>query len=115
MSHLKQLRLPCILHWDHSHFVVLTQVGARTVIIHDPASGRRKIALEEVSRRFTGIALEAWTTEGFERKTDRARIRVFDLLRARGFPRRHSDPVMSLFLGLSSSPFRRVSARAKMM
>ena len=60
MSHLKQLRLPCILHWDHSHFVVLTQVGARTVIIHDPASGWRKIALEEVSRtlhrdRFGGV------------------------------------------------------------
>ena len=60
MSHLKQLRLPCILHWDHSHFVVLTQVGARGVIIHDPALGWRKIALEEVSRtlhrdRFGGV------------------------------------------------------------
>src|SRR3954469_1254298 len=86
MSHLKQLRLPCILHWDHSHFVVLTKVGARTVIIHDPASGWRKIALEEVSRRFPGIALETWATEGFERKTERARIRVFDLLRrTKGF------------------------------
>lgn len=81
MSHLKQLRLPCILHWDHSHFVVLTGVGARAAIIHDPASGRRKITLEEVSRRFTGVALEAWATEDFERKTERARIRVFDLLR----------------------------------
>lgn len=81
MSHLRQLRLPCILHWDHSHFVVLTWVGARAVMIHDPASGRRKIALDEVSRRFTGVALEAWPTEDFERKTERARIRVFHLLR----------------------------------
>ena len=102
MSHLKQLRLPCILHWDHSHFVVLTQVGARTVIIHDPASGWRKIALEEVSRRFTGIALETWATEGFERKTERARIRVFDLLRrTKGFaPAAVQILAMSLFLEL---------------
>jgi ATP-binding cassette subfamily B protein RaxB len=102
MSHLKQLRLPCILHWDHSHFVVLTQVGARTVIIHDPASGWRNIALEEVSRRFTGIALETWATEGFERKTERARIHVFDLLRrTKGFaPAAVQILAMSLFLEL---------------
>jgi ATP-binding cassette subfamily B protein RaxB len=81
MSHLKELRLPCILHWDHNHFVVLTKVGRRTVTIHDPAQGRRKIPLEEVGRRFTGIVLEAWPTEGFERKTERARIRLFDIVR----------------------------------
>ena len=26
LHHLKQLRLPCILHWEHNHFVVLTRV-----------------------------------------------------------------------------------------
>jgi ATP-binding cassette, subfamily B, bacterial CvaB/MchF/RaxB len=81
MSHLGRLRLPCILHWDHGHFIVLTQVCARSVVIHDPAAGRRKVALEEVSRSFTGIALEAWATDNFERKTERARVRVFDVLR----------------------------------
>ena len=81
MSHLRQLRLPCLLHWEHNHFVVLARVGARSVTIHDPAFGRRRVALEQVSRQFTGIALEAWPTEGFERKTERARIRVFDILR----------------------------------
>ena len=75
MSNLNELRLPCVLHWDHNHFVVLTRVGKRAVTIHDPALGARKIPLEEVSRRFTGIALEAWPAEGFERKTERARIR----------------------------------------
>lgn len=102
MAHLKQLRLPCILHWDHSHFVVLTRVGGRSVVIHDPACGRRKIALEEVSRRFTGVALEAWATEGFERRTERARIRVFDLLkRTEGLaPAALQILAMSLFLEL---------------
>jgi ATP-binding cassette, subfamily B, bacterial CvaB/MchF/RaxB len=81
MSHLERLRLPCILHWDHGHFIVLTRVCAHSVTIHDPAIGRRKIPLDEVSRRFTGIALEAWATETFERKAERARIRVFEILR----------------------------------
>jgi ATP-binding cassette, subfamily B, bacterial CvaB/MchF/RaxB len=81
MPHLHQLRLPCILHWNHSHFVVLTSVGRRSVTIHDPSLGRRKITLEEVSQRFTGIALEAWPTEGFERKAERARVRILDLVR----------------------------------
>src|SRR5215469_12987953 len=41
LPHLRRLRLPCILHWDHNHFVVLTQVGRRRTVIHDPALGRR--------------------------------------------------------------------------
>ncbi len=86
LLHLQQLRLPCILHWNHNHFVVLTRVGRRGVVIHDPAVGRRHIRMEEVDRRFTGVVLEAWPTEGFERRTERARIRLRDLLhRTDGF------------------------------
>lgn len=81
MFSLKELRLPCILHWDHSHFVLLTHVGKQIIIIHDPALGRRKMPFEEASRRFTGVALEAWPTEEFKCKTERARIRILDLVR----------------------------------
>ena len=68
LPHLKRLRLPCMLHWDHSHFVVLTAVGRRRVVIHDPAVGRRSVPMQEVSKRFTGVVLEAWPADGFERK-----------------------------------------------
>ena|SRR5207302_8505446 len=27
LPHLRRLRLPCVLHWDHNHFVVLARVG----------------------------------------------------------------------------------------
>jgi ATP-binding cassette, subfamily B, bacterial CvaB/MchF/RaxB len=81
LPHLRRLRLPCILHWDHNHFVVLTRVQARRMVIHDPGVGRRYVPVQEVSKRFTGIVLEAWPTEGFERKTERARVRLWDLLR----------------------------------
>ena len=78
---LPQLRLPCILHWDHNHFVVLTRVGAGSVVIHDPAVGRRTVRNEELSKHFTGVALEAWPTERFQKKNERARIRITDLVR----------------------------------
>jgi ATP-binding cassette, subfamily B, bacterial CvaB/MchF/RaxB len=81
LPHLRRLRLPCILHWDHNHFVVLTRVGRRRTVIHDPALGRRYVSVQEVDKRFTGIVLEAWPTEGFERKTERARVRIWELLR----------------------------------
>ncbi len=81
LPHLRRLRLPCILHWDHNHFVVLTRVRARRMVIHDPGVGRRYVPVQEVNKRFTGIVLEAWPTKGFERKTERARVRIWDLLR----------------------------------
>jgi ATP-binding cassette subfamily B protein RaxB len=57
LDQLDQLALPCILHWDLNHFVVLKKVGRRIVIL-DPAVGERRLALADVSRHFTGIALE---------------------------------------------------------
>lgn len=66
LDHLGQLKLPCILHWNFNHFVVLREVGNATVTIHDPAYGVRKLALNEVSRSFTGVALELWPTADFQ-------------------------------------------------
>ena len=66
LEDLKQLELPCILHWDFNHFVVLKEVNAKTATIHDPAFGIRKLALAEVSNSFTGVALECWPNEAFK-------------------------------------------------
>ncbi|MDQ0142628.1 ATP-binding cassette subfamily B protein RaxB [Cupriavidus necator] len=63
---LEQLRLPCILHWSFNHFVVLKEVKRRVIVIHDPAHGVRRLAMDEVSREFTGVALEAWPAPEFE-------------------------------------------------
>jgi ATP-binding cassette, subfamily B, bacterial CvaB/MchF/RaxB len=46
IQQLNRLRLPCILHWNHNHFVVLTRVRRGCVTIHDPAVGRRRIPIE---------------------------------------------------------------------
>jgi ATP-binding cassette, subfamily B, bacterial CvaB/MchF/RaxB len=81
LPHLRRLRLPCILHWDHNHFVVLTRVRRGRIVIHDPAVGRRYVSIQEVNRRFTGIVLEAWPAKDFAKKTERARVRIWELLR----------------------------------
>ncbi|MFC7332623.1 cysteine peptidase family C39 domain-containing protein [Rhodocista pekingensis] len=45
LAHLKDLKLPAILHWDMNHFVVLAAVTGDRVTIHDPAKrGGRRMA-----------------------------------------------------------------------
>jgi ATP-binding cassette subfamily B protein RaxB len=81
MQDLSRLRLPCILHWDLNHFVVLERVGQGSVSIHDPISGRRHLSYREVSRLFTGVALEAHPSMLFVRKDEREALRLSHLFR----------------------------------
>jgi ATP-binding cassette subfamily B protein RaxB len=58
LGELKELKVPCILHWDLNHFVVLKHVTPRGAVIHDPARGVLKLSNAEISKHFTGVALE---------------------------------------------------------
>jgi len=83
---LAQLRLPCILHWEFNHFVVLREVGPRGVVLHDPARGIRKLSLAEVSASFTGIALELWPHSDFQPGEVKSQISLRRLLgKVQGF------------------------------
>lgn len=64
---LNQLRLPCVLHLDGAHYVCLTRVGRKQVTILDPAVGERVLGLEQLNRRFDGVALQLWPSEDFKR------------------------------------------------
>jgi ATP-binding cassette subfamily B protein RaxB len=55
---LDQLALPCVLHWDLNHFVVLERVTAVGAVIQDPAVGERRLAWIEIDLHFSGVALE---------------------------------------------------------
>jgi ATP-binding cassette subfamily B protein RaxB len=70
LEQLDQLRLPTILHWDLNHFVVLKSVGKKSVVIHDPAQGVRTVSMNEVSKHFTGVALELTPTPKFMPKKE---------------------------------------------
>lgn len=80
MEHLDQLELPCILHWDMNHFVVLAKVRRGHVVIHDPARGIRTVPMAELSRHFTGVVLELTPQADFRPRTERQRVSLRQLL-----------------------------------
>lgn len=75
---LRSLVLPCILHWDLSHFVVLKSIGDKYLIIHDPAVGERKIRHNELGRQFTGVAVELLPTNDFKKSSDIPSLAISD-------------------------------------
>src|SRR3954462_10582139 len=79
VDEIGKLQTPAVLHWDLNHFVVLEQVGAKGAIILDPAAGRRLVPLAELSRHFTGVALELTPTSRFTPVEARTRTRLSDL------------------------------------
>jgi ATP-binding cassette, subfamily B, bacterial CvaB/MchF/RaxB len=74
LDHLRQLRLPAVVHWDMSHFVVLKFVTRNRIEVHDPAAGTRSLTVREASKHLTGVALELSPTADFTRKDERARL-----------------------------------------
>ena len=81
---LKDLRTPAILHWNMDHFVVLKKVGSKSITLHDPASGKVEISLEDASKHFTGVALELTPSSGFERKKERNPVKLTSLVKLGG-------------------------------
>ena len=80
MSHLPDLVLPCILHWDLNHFVVLKDVTRGVAVIHDPARGVRRLSMAEVSKHFTGVVLELTPQADFKPRTEQQSVTLRQLL-----------------------------------
>jgi len=101
LEELDQLKLPCILHWNFNHFVVLKEVNAKTVVIHDPAIGARTLSWGEVSASFTGVALEIWPGAEFKPAKKIPTIRLRQLMgRVSGLQcSPHPNPDTSLGIG----------------
>lgn len=84
LEELSQLQLPAILHWNLNHFVVLSKIGRNfrgniTATILDPASGERTYQLQELSRHFTGVALELTPTPEFVEKKETKKVTIAEL------------------------------------
>lgn len=80
LDHLSQLKLPCILHWDMTHFVVLKAVGRDGITIHDPGRGVVDVPMVDVSAHFTGVALELTPTTGFERRKASRALKLREMM-----------------------------------
>ncbi|MBQ6318085.1 MAG: NHLP family bacteriocin export ABC transporter peptidase/permease/ATPase subunit [Oscillospiraceae bacterium] len=53
----KDVDLPCIIHWNFNHFVVLDGFRGNYAYINDPARGEVKVPMEDFDRAYTGICL----------------------------------------------------------
>ncbi|UUZ55057.1 cysteine peptidase family C39 domain-containing protein [Massilia sp. H-1] len=78
LDEIKKLALPCILHWNLNHFVVLKKIetgwnGHISLLLLDPAIGERRVNLEETSKYFTGVALEISPSPEFQLADKRRR------------------------------------------
>ncbi|EEJ6140710.1 peptidase domain-containing ABC transporter [Salmonella enterica subsp. enterica serovar Urbana] len=82
LSELRALRLPCILHWNFNHFVVLVSARKNRFVLHDPALGRRTAGIAEMSESFTGVALEVWPGSAFIQETVKSRVSIKALIRS---------------------------------
>ncbi|MBD8214874.1 peptidase domain-containing ABC transporter [Erwinia persicina] len=81
LNELHKLSMPCVLHWDMNHFVVLKGIAKNKIIIHDPARGVRNVPMDEVSASFTGVALEVFPAATFEKKNEKKNISMLNLIR----------------------------------
>jgi ATP-binding cassette subfamily B protein RaxB len=77
---LGKMKLPCVLHWDLNHFVVLCRTNGKSAVIHDPAVGRRKIDRAELAKHFSGVALELTPAAGFQQADERTSISLRALI-----------------------------------
>lgn len=100
IEELRELRLPAILHWDMSHFVVVKQVTRDRVVLHDPARGRVDMPLSEIGEHFTGVALELAPASGFQKKSERKLIKLTSLVKidSAGWKAVAQGLALSLFL-----------------
>lgn len=80
LEELNHLAVPCILHWDLNHFVVLKRVRGNEIELHDPARGEVRMSLAQVNRHFTGIALELTPTHDFVQHDECHKIRLSALI-----------------------------------
>src|SRR5262249_45414382 len=57
-----------ILHWELNHFVVFETLRDDAVDVIDPATGRRRVSMEDFRKSFTGVALLLEPSDDFEER-----------------------------------------------
>ena len=67
LEKLKTIPSPYIVFWNFNHFVVVEGFGKKCVYINDPATGRRRVSLEEFDRAYTGVILVMEPGPSFEK------------------------------------------------
>jgi len=101
---LEEAQLPCIIHWQQKHFVVVYKIKKNNIYIADPAKGRAKLRKEDFVHNWCdngedGIVLFVQPTEKFyqqQESTERSANGLVNLLQYIG---RFKKFVIQLGLG----------------
>ena len=80
----KEVHFPAIIHWNFNHFVVLCGFSKNDAILADPASGHRRVPMEEFEKSFTGIVLTFEKSDNFVADGQKKSIMGFLLKRLNG-------------------------------
>lgn len=106
LEQLRNLHVPCILHWDMNHYVVLERVKGGTndfrALIHNPDGRSTWMPMAEVSNHFTGVALELRPSDNFETGKQRERLKLSQLWRRMTGMKRALAQVLVLSLVLQA-------------
>ncbi|GII03230.1 hypothetical protein Pta02_52380 [Planobispora takensis] len=73
-ARVSELPLPAVVHWRHSHFVVVERVSPGRIMIIDPALGRVGLTPRDFAENYSGVAFTFGPGAGFRtgRVGDRA-------------------------------------------
>jgi len=84
LSTLGALPMPCIIHWNFNHFLVLEGIDGDRVLLNDPATGPRKCDLTELDQAFTGVVLAMEPGPAFQKVGNKPRALPILLRELRG-------------------------------
>ncbi|MEO1248633.1 MAG: NHLP family bacteriocin export ABC transporter peptidase/permease/ATPase subunit [Pseudomonadota bacterium] len=84
-EHLRGLRMPLIAFVNFNHFLVVEGLTDSTVFLNDPATGPRKVSIEEFDAMFTGVVLTFAKGEAFKAADTRPSVAQILRNRLRGF------------------------------
>lgn len=79
---LAKIALPCVLHWNGNHFVVLEKIRGGKFTIHDPAFGKRVYEADDMRRHFSGVALEFEPRLDFTKVQNTTRSQLWSVLKS---------------------------------
>jgi ATP-binding cassette, subfamily B, bacterial CvaB/MchF/RaxB len=83
LDDLPHIELPAILHWNLNHFVVLTKITSgmtgKRYQIFDPASSVKTYDRDEMSKHWTGVALELSKSHQFKPQNKQLKLRIGQL------------------------------------
>ncbi|QJR35355.1 NHLP family bacteriocin export ABC transporter peptidase/permease/ATPase subunit [Gemmatimonas groenlandica] len=81
---LRTTEMPCVLFWNFNHFVVLEGIVDDVAYLNDPATGPRRVSMQEVDEAYTGVVLCFTPGPQFERVGAEPSLRTAVRDRVRG-------------------------------